>query len=77
MEGWKGGDEGWKLYSGEDTEGWRVEGGDGGVRVDGRWVEEVMGPAKLNIRKNIFHTTSARDCRGRPPHIFKWRHRSW
>ena len=39
-----------------------MEGGGGGGggwrggrwRVDGRWVEKVMGPAKLNIRKNKY-----------------------
>ena len=53
------------------VEGVEVEGGEGGRwRVDGRWVEKVMGPAKLNIRKNkYFILPPPGIAEAGPPHI--------
>ena len=42
-----------------------MEGGGGGWKVEGG---ESNGPGQVkHPEKQIFHTTSARDCRGRPP----------
>ena len=46
--------------------GWRG----GRWRVDGRWVEKVMGPAKLNIRKDkYFILPPPGIAEAGPPHI--------
>ena len=63
MGGGYGGMEGgrWRV-EGVEVEGGEVEG------VDGRMGGESNGPGQVkHPEKQIFHTTSARDCRGRPP----------
>ena len=56
----------WRVEGGGWRGEWRVEGGE----VEGGWAMggESNGPGQVkHPETQIFHTTSARDCRGRPP----------
>ena len=64
------------ILGGGSRDGRLVGGGYGGRverwKVEGGWMMggESNGPGQVkHPEKQIFHTTSARDCRGRPPHI--------